>query len=149
MREYVSKVELGYSWSVDFFSAGNEQCCFGTVMVSDGEYGVKAPRLRELGDEIKGNCLEGKGVLRFDWIEGGSCLVCVRFVCLALSATLHVVDNKLLHVRPPVVAFKEGKGVKNSGVSGHRCVMVEVQHPFLKVVVPNDYKGVTFPPEVV
>ena len=27
--------------------------------------------------------------------------------------------------------------------------MVEVQHPFLKVVVPNDYKGVTFPPEVV
>ena len=149
MREYVSKVELGYSWSVDFFSAGNKQCRFGAVMVGDGENGVKAPRFRELDDEIKGNCLEGKGVLRFDWVEGGSCLVCVHFVCLALSAALHVVDNKLLHVRPPVVAFEEGKCVQNSGVSGHRCVMVEVQHPFLKVVVPNDYKGVTLPPEVV
>ena len=149
MREYVSKVELGYSWSVDFFSAGNKQCCFGAVMVSDSEYGVKAPRFRELGDEIKGNCLKGEGVLRFDWVEGGSCLVCVRFVCLALSAALHVVDNELLHVRPPVVAFEERKGVQNSGVSGHRCVMVEVQHPFLKVVVPNDYKGVTLPPEVI
>ena len=149
MREYVSKVELGYSWSVDFFSAGNKQCCFGAVMVGDGEYGVKALRFRELGDEIKGNCLEGKGVLRFDRVEGGSCLVRVCFVCLALSAALHVVDNKLLHVRPPVVAFEEGKDVQNSGVSGHRCVMVEVQHPFLEVVVPNDYEGVTFLPEVV
>ena len=75
--------------------------------------------------------------------------MCVRFVCLALGATLHVVNDKLLHVRPPVVAFEEGKGVQNSRVSGHRCVMVEVQHPFFKVVVPNDYKGVTLPPEVV
>ena len=126
MREYVSKVELGYSWSVDFFSARDEQCRFGAVMVGDGEYGVKAPQFREFGDEVKGNCLEGKCVLRFDWVEGGSSLVCVRFVCLALSTALHVVDNKLLHVRPPVVAFEEGKGVKNSGVSSHRCVMVEV-----------------------
>ena len=149
MGEYVSKIELGYSWSVDFFSAGDKQCCFGAVMIGDGEYCVKAPRFRELGDEIKSNCLEGKGVLRFDWVEGGSCLMCVRFVCLALSATLHIVDNKLLHVRPPVVAFEERKSVQNSGVSGHRCVMIEVQHPFLKVVVPNDYKGVTLPPEVI
>ena len=52
--------------------------------------------------------------------------MCVCFVCLALGAALHVVDNKLLHVRPPVVAFEEGKGVQNSGVSGHRCVMIEV-----------------------
>ena len=80
-------------------------------MVSDGEYGVKAPRLRELGDEIKGDCFEGKGVLQFDWVEGGSCLVCVHFVCLALSAALHIVGDKLLHVRPPVVAFEKGKGV--------------------------------------
>ena len=75
--------------------------------------------------------------------------MCVCFVCLALSTALHIVGDKLLHVRPPVVAFEEGKSVQNSGVSGHRCVMVEVQHPFLKVVVPNDYKGVTLPPEVV
>ena len=149
MREYVSKVELGYPWSVDFFSAGDKQRCFGAVMVGDGEYGVKTPRLRKLGDEVKGDCFEGKGVLWFDWVEGGSCLVCVRLVCLALGAALHIVDNKLLHVRPPVVAFEEGKGVQNSGVSGHGCVMVEVQHPFLKVVVPNDYKGVTLPPEIV
>ena len=107
----MSKVELGYSWSVDFFSARDKQCCFGAVMVSDGEYGVKAPRFRELGDEVKGNCLEREGVLRFDWVEGGSCLVCVCFVCLALSAALHIVDNKLLHVRPPVVASEEGKSV--------------------------------------
>ena len=149
MREYVSKVELGYSWSVDVFSARDEQRRFGAVMVGDGEYGVKAPRLREFGDEVEGNCFEGEGVLWLDWVEGRSSLVCVRFVCLTLSATLHVVNDKLLHVRPPVVAFEEGKGVKNSGVSGHRCVMVEVQHPFLKVIVPNDYKGVTLPPEVV
>ena len=63
MREYVFKVELGYSWSVDFFSAGDKQCCLGAVMVGDGEYGVKASRFREFGDEVKGNCLEGKGVL--------------------------------------------------------------------------------------
>ena len=122
----MSEVELGYSWSVDFYSAGDKQRCFGAVMVGDGEYGVKAPRLRKLGDKVEGNCLEGKGVLWFDWIEGGSCLVCVRFVCLALSATLHIVNDKLLHVRPPVVAFEEGKGVQNSGVSSHRCVMVKV-----------------------
>ena len=42
MGEYVSKVELGYSWSVDFFSARDEQCRFGAVMVGDGEYGVEA-----------------------------------------------------------------------------------------------------------
>ena len=36
--EYVSKVELGYSWSIDFFSAGDKQCCFGAVVVGDGEY---------------------------------------------------------------------------------------------------------------
>ena len=95
-------------------------------MVGDGEYGVKAPRLRELGDEIKGDCFKGKGILRFDWVEGGSSLVCVCFVCLALGATLHIVDDKLLHVRPPVVAFEEGKSVQNSRVSGHRCVMVDV-----------------------
>ena len=126
MREYVFKVELGYSWSVDFFSARDEQCCFGAVMVGDGEYGVKASRLGEFGDEVKGNCFEGEGVLQFDWVEGRSSLVCVCFVCLALSAALHIVDDKLLHVRPPVVVFEEGKGVQNSGVSGHRCVMVEV-----------------------
>ena len=40
MREYVSKVELGHSWSINFFSARDEQCCFGAIMVSDGEYGV-------------------------------------------------------------------------------------------------------------
>ena len=40
VREYVSKVELGYSWSVNFFSARDEQRCFGAVMVGDGEYGV-------------------------------------------------------------------------------------------------------------
>ena len=38
----MAKVELGYSWSVDYFSARDEQCCFGAVMVSDSEYGVKA-----------------------------------------------------------------------------------------------------------
>ena len=145
----MSKVELGYSWPIDFFSAGDEQRCLGAVVVGDGEYSVEAPRLRELDDEVKGDCFEGKGVLWFDWIEGGFSLVCVRLVCLALGATFHIVDNKLLHVRPPVVAFDEGKGVKNSGVSSHRCVMVEVQHPFLKVVVPNNYKGVTLPPEIV
>ena len=101
MREYVSKVELGYSWSVDFFSAGDKQCCFGAVMVGDGEYGVKAPRFRELGDEVKGDCFKGKGVLWFDWVEGVFSLVCVCLVCLALSAALHIVNNKLLHVRPP------------------------------------------------
>ena len=42
VREYVSKVELGYSWSVDFFSARDEQRCFGAVMVGDGKYGVEA-----------------------------------------------------------------------------------------------------------
>ena len=109
MREYVSKIELGYSWSVDFFSARNKQCCFGAVMVGDGEYGVKTPRLRELGDEVQGNGLEGEGVLWFDRVEGGSCLVCIYFVCLALSAAFHVVDDKLLHVRPPVVAFEEDR----------------------------------------
>ena len=91
-------------------------------------------RNRELGDEIEGDCFKGKGVLWFDWVEGGFSPVCVRFVCLALSATLHIVDNKLLHVRPPVVMFEEGKSVQNSRVSGHRCVMVEVQHPFLNVM---------------
>ena len=64
--------------------------------------------------------------MRFDWVEGRSSLVCVRFVCLALSAALHIVSDKLLHVRPPVVAFEEGKSVQNSRVSGHRCVMVDV-----------------------
>ena len=122
----MSKVELGYSWSVDFFSAGDKQHCFGAVMVGDGEYGVKAPRLREFGDEVEGNCLKGEGVLWFDWVEGGSGLVCVRFICLALRATLHIVSDKLLHVRPPVVAFEEGKSVLDSRVSCHRCVMVEV-----------------------
>ena len=111
MREYVSKVELGYSWSVDFFSAGDKQHCLGAVVVSDGEYGVKVPRFRELGDEVKGDCFERKGVLWFEWVEGGFSLVSVRFVCLALSAALHIVDNELLHVRPPVVVFEEGKGV--------------------------------------
>ena len=52
--------------------------------------------------------------------------MCVGFICLALSAALYVVGDKLLHVRPPIVAFEEGKSVQNSGVSGHRCVMVEV-----------------------
>ena len=42
-------------------------------MVGDGEYGVKAPQFRELGDEVKGDCFEGKGVLWFDWVEGGFC----------------------------------------------------------------------------
>ena len=111
VREYVSKVELSYSWFVDFFSARDKQCCFGAVMVGDGEYGVKAPRLRELGDEIKGDCFKGKGVLWFDWVRGRFSLVCVRLVCLALSAALHIIDNKLLHVRPPVVVFEEGKSV--------------------------------------
>ena len=111
MREYESKVELSYSWSVDFFSARDEQCCFGAVMVSDGEYGVKASRFREFGDEVKGNCFEGTGILWFDWVEGRSGFVCVCFVCLALSAALHIVSDKLLHVRPPVVTFEEGKSV--------------------------------------
>ena len=88
MREYVSKVKLGYSWSVDFFSARDEQCCFGAVMVGDGEYGVKASRLGEFGDEVEGNCFKGEGVLWFDCVEGRSSLVSVRFVCLALSAAL-------------------------------------------------------------
>ena len=80
-------------------------------MVGDGEYGVKALRLREFGDEVEGNSFEWEGVLWFDWVEGGSSLVCVRFVCLALGTTLHVVNNELLHVRPPVVVFEEGKSV--------------------------------------
>ena len=107
----MSKVELGYSWSVNFLSAGDEQCCFGAVMVSDGEYGVKAPRLREFDDEVEGDCFKGEGVLWFDWIKGRSCLVYVCFVCLALSTALHIVDNKLFHVRPPIVMFEEGESV--------------------------------------
>ena len=95
-------------------------------MVGDGEYGVKASRFREFGDEVEGNCFKGGGVLWFDWVEGRSSLMCVHFVCLALSTALHVVSDKLLHVRPPVVVFKKGKSVRNSGVSSHRCVMVEV-----------------------
>ena len=58
-------------------------------MVDNGEYSVKASRLRKFGDKIKGDCFERKGVLQFDWVEGRSCLVCVCFVCLALSAALH------------------------------------------------------------
>ena len=95
-------------------------------MVSDGKYSVKASRLWEFGDEIEGDCFEGVGILWFDRVEGGSGFVCVCFVCLALSASFHIVSDQLLHVRPPVVVFEEGKGVQNSGVSGHRCVMVEV-----------------------
>ena len=41
-------------------------------MVCDGEYGVKASRFREFGDEVEGDCFEGKGVLWFDWVEGAS-----------------------------------------------------------------------------
>ena len=126
MREYVSKVELGYSWSVDLFSARNEYCSLGAVMVGDGEYGVKASGLWEFGDEVEGNCFKGTGILQFDWVEGRSGLMCVHFVCLALSTTLHIVSDKLLHVRPPVVTFEEGKSVRNSGMSGHRCVVVKV-----------------------
>ena len=111
MREYVSKVELGYSWSIDFLSARDEQHCFGAVMVSDGEYGIKAPRLKEFDDEVESDCFEGKGVLQFDWVEGGSCLVCVCFVCLALSTALHIAGDKLLYIRPPVVTFEKGKSV--------------------------------------
>ena len=95
-------------------------------MVGDGEYGVKASRLWESGDKVECNCFEGKSVLRFDWVEGRSCLMCVCFVCLALSAAFHIVSDKLFHVRPPVVTFEEGKSVRNSRVSSHRCVMVEV-----------------------
>ena len=95
-------------------------------MVGDSEYGVEAPRFRELGDEVESDFFEGEGVLRLDWVEGRSSLVCVRFVCLALSTALHVVSDKLFHVRPPVVAFKEAKSVRNSRVSGHWCVMVEL-----------------------
>ena len=80
-------------------------------MVGDGEYGVEASRLWEFGDEVEGDCFKGKGILWFDWVEGRSCLVCVCFVCLALSTTLHIVRDELLHVRPPVVAFEEGKSV--------------------------------------
>ena len=80
-------------------------------MVSDGKYSVKASRLWEFGDEIEGNCFKGVGILRFDRVEGRSGPVCVRFVCLALSTSLHIVSDKLFHVRPPVVVFEEGKSV--------------------------------------
>ena len=80
-------------------------------MVGDGEYGVKASRLWEFGDEVEGDCFEGTGILRFDWVEGRSGLMCVHFVCLALGTTFHIVSDKLLHVRPPVVTFEEGKSV--------------------------------------
>ena len=72
MRKYVSKVELGHSWSIDFFPTRDEQRCFRAVMVSNFEYGVKAPRLRKFGDKIKGDCFKRKGVLQFDWVEGRS-----------------------------------------------------------------------------
>ena len=39
----MTKVELGYFRSINFFSARDERCCFGTVMVSDDEYDVKTP----------------------------------------------------------------------------------------------------------
>jgi hypothetical protein len=107
----MSKVELGYSWSIDFFSARDEQCSFGAVMVGDSEYGVIASRFREFGDEAEGDCFEREGVLQFDWVEGRSCFMCVHFVCLALSTAFHIVSDKLLHVRPPVVTFEEGKSV--------------------------------------
>ena len=94
----MSKVELGHSWSVDFFPTRDEQCCLRAVMVGNGEYGVKAPRLREFGDEIEGDCFKGKGVLWFDRVERRSCLVHICFVCLALSTALHIVSDKLLHV---------------------------------------------------
>ena len=63
-------------------------------MVSDGEYGIKTSRFREFSDEVNGDCFERKGVLRVDRVEGGSYLVCVHFVCLALSAALHIVDDE-------------------------------------------------------
>ena len=94
----MSKVELGHSWSISFLSARNEQCCFKTIMVGDGEYSVRASRFREFGDEVEGNCFKGKGVLWFDRVERRSCLVHICFVCLALSTALHIVSDKLLHV---------------------------------------------------
>jgi hypothetical protein len=42
MREDVSKVKKGYSWSINVFSTRNEKRSLGTVVVSDGEDGVKA-----------------------------------------------------------------------------------------------------------
>ena len=95
-------------------------------MVGDGKYDIKAPRFREFGDEVEGNCFEGKGILWFNWVERGSCFVGVHLVCLAQSAAFHIVSDKLLHIRPPVVAFDKGKSIQNSWMSGHTCVMVEV-----------------------
>ena len=105
MWEDVSKIKKGYSWSVDVFFAGDEECGFGAVVVGDGEDGVEAPRFREFGDEVERNGFEGKGVLWFDGEERGSCPVCVHFVCLALGTSLYIVCDKLFHVRPPVIAL--------------------------------------------
>jgi hypothetical protein len=43
MREDVSKVKEGYSWSVNVFSARDKERRLGAIMVSDGEDGVEAP----------------------------------------------------------------------------------------------------------
>ena len=101
-------------------------------MVSDGEYGIKASRLWEFGDEVKGDCFKREGVLQFDWMEGGSCLVCVRFVRLALSTALHIVSDKLLHVRPPVVVFEEGKCYNYWTICGCTCTisLIDLQLPY-------------------
>ena len=64
MAEHVADEKLCHSLGADVLSAGDEERRLGAIVVSDGEDGVIALRLREFGDEVYRNHLEGESPCR-------------------------------------------------------------------------------------
>ena len=44
---------------IDGFMAGNEDGCFGAIMVGDSENAIKAIEGQKFDNEVHGNCFKG------------------------------------------------------------------------------------------
>jgi hypothetical protein len=59
MGKNISAVQFSYPYGIYLFVTGEEDCCFGTIVISDGEDSVIPSTQWQFSDKIKGYSLKG------------------------------------------------------------------------------------------
>ena len=111
-------VKVGNSGGGGCFVAGNENSCFGAVVVHNSEDAIKAVQEREFNDEIHGDGFKGKGgavggdgAMRDTGARGDG------FGGLTGGAAANEGGDKGFHVGPPVIFGDEKAGFEYAGMT--------------------------------
>ena len=103
MAGYVANEKSCNPFSINIFSAGDEERCLGPVVVGDGEDSVIVSGLREFSDEVHCDYLEGEGPCHWkDRVQGCFGRASVDLVSLTFHTSSDILYDILPELWPPM-----------------------------------------------